>query len=806
MAQYSRQFNMDTETMEDTQERALSPTCEVLSDGARTVFISPSLTYRVRYTSLWKGRSGLEKVLLLLVIFLLCLCCSCLVVIFVTKQERCTNIRLLHPDAKFCDQDGNDKDNITRPKNDSPNKSIDVEDSSICLTTDCIQVSAEIIKSADFSQDPCEDFYEYACGGWMDANPIPDGKSSWNTFKKLWQNNQNTLRKLLERNSTEKDSSCRACQKARTYYTSCVDPEGKLEKLEGKPLLDLLSQFYWNITDFDGGAQLDRWDLQNVTEYLQHNFNIGGFFIWNVGEDDKNSSRHVIQLDQGGLTLSTREQYINKSVEDDPVLSALLQVMVQTSLMLYKEKKNISSTEEISEIIRDDITRQMKDIIDFETELAKVTIPATQQRDGEERYNNFTLELLQKHVDFFDWTMYFSNVFKQINRTVSKKEPIIVYSFEYLTSLNAIIKEKLKSTEGLNLMNNYLIWQLMKNFNMALSKQYREVDQILQRALTGANIREERWRECITDVDNVLGFAIGAQFVNQTFDNGTKPQAEKMIKLITEAFKEGLVEADWMDNETRVEAERKAEKITNMIGFPDYIINNTALEQKYENLVVSEDYFDNNLHFNRWVLLENLKKLDKKVETNKWGMTPSTINAYYTPLKNQIVFPAGILQAPFFSLNRPQSLNYGAMGVVMGHELSHAFDDQGRQYDGSGNMRNWWRNDTLLAYKDRIKCIETEYGNLTTESGEHINGLQTLGENIADNGGLKAAFRAFKSLKDEDKTWKSGKLPGLNLTDNQLFFLSFAQVWCDISTPESEHLSAMEDAHSPPRGFGLLAL
>lgn len=285
--------------------------------------------------------------------------------------------------------------------------------------------------------------------------------------------------------------------------------------------------------------------------------------------------------------------------------------------------------------------------------------------------------MLEESVDFFNWTIYFKEVFAKIDRQITPEEPIIVYSLDYLTSLNSIIKEKLKTDEGKNLLNNYLIWQILKNFNMALSKEYREVDNILQKALTGADIREERWRECITDVDNVLGFAVGAQFVNETFDRGTKPQAENMIKLITEAFKRGLVEADWMDDMTREEAEKKAEKITNMIGFPDYIINNTALEEKYHELNVLEgDYFQNNLHFNQWVLTENLKKLDKKVEKNKWGMTPSTINAYYTPLKNQIVFPAGILQAPFFSLNRPQSLNYGAMGVVMGHELSHAFDDQ----------------------------------------------------------------------------------------------------------------------------------
>jgi len=401
-------------------------------------------------------------------------------------------------------------------------------------------------------------------------------------------------------------------------------------------------------------------------------------------------------------------------------------------------------------------------------------------------------------VNIFDWTHFFENAFKRYQRKIKKTETIVVYSIKYLVALSDLIKEKLKTTEGKNTLNNYMIWQLIKNFNMALSKKYRDIDKILQKALSGTEVHEERWRVCISDVDNVLGFAIGAQFVNETFHNKTKPEAEKMIKLITKAFRQGLVEADWMDEQTRYQAEKKAEKITNMIGYPDYIVNNTALEEKYKDLPVGDEYFENNINFNIWVLQENLKKLDKPVEKNKWGMTPSTINAYYTPLKNQIVFPAGILQAPFFSMNRPESLNFGAMGVVMGHELSHAFDDQGRQYDADGNMRNWWKNDTLEAYKEKIKCIEKEYGNFTV-NGEHINGLQTLGENIADNGGLKAAFRAFTSLAQTDRHWNYGSLPGLNLTDRQLFFISFAQVWCDHSTPQASHLSTLEDAHSPPR-------
>lgn len=457
----------------------------------------------------------------------------------------------------------------------------------------------------------------------------------------------------------------------------------------------------------------------------------------------------------------------------------------------------------------------MREVIVFETQLANITTPASKLRDGENRYNNYTIRRLQEEITFINWTSFFQVAFSKINRTIDQDEKIILYSTDYLKKLGDLITEMLKTKEGKNTLNNYLIWQLIKNFDMALSQKYREADQVLQKVLHGTEVHEERWRTCVTDVDNAIGFALGVMFVNETFNKKTKPEAEKMIKLVTKAFRNGLEEAHWMDNQTRRKAEEKADMITNMIGYPGYIMNNTALEEKYSDLEVEEEsYFNNSVRFNQWVLRENLRKLTKPVDRTKWGMTPSTINAYYTPLNNQIVFPAGILQAPFFSMDRPPSLNFGAMGVVMGHELSHAFDDQGRQYDAQGNMANWWQNGTLDAYKAKIECFKEEYGNFSV-SGEHVNGQQTLGENIADNGGLKAAFRAYRELEEGDGVrgthifrgtgrgradgWGKGDLPGLNLTHNQLFFLSFAQVWCEQATPEAARLLVLEDAHSPPR-------
>lgn len=807
MAQYSRQTNSDTEEME---ERPMSPTSEVLheSAGGAVRFVTPGLKYRVRSTSFWGGRTKLERCLAIVLLGSLVVCLVLVLVMVVASQA-----------------DSNYTIHLAHPNSSCKKSSKDPEERKTCLTPDCIKVAASLLNTADLTVNPCTDFYQYACGGWQKKNPIPDGKSSWSTFKKLWQENQNILRTILEKNmvsnltkpassgnssGTSENSSetveekaatdpCTACTKARAYYQSCLDREGELEKLGGGPLIDILDNFTWNVPGFNKTNLQTNWSLENIILTIQHTYNVGGFFVWNVGEDDKNSSRHVLLLDQGGLSLDSRDQYLKKTEDNKKVLAALLEVMVQTTLFLFEDKKEQLGGN-IPNINKEDVTRQMKEVIELETSLAEITIPASQQRDGETRYNKFTIRELQEEAGFLDWQKFFQHAFQPQGREISQAQEIVVYSPSFLANLTNIVREKERTEEGRNVLNNYMMWQIIKSFNQALSKKYRDVNKVLKKALTGADVHEERWRVCVTDVDEVIGFALGAMFVNETFKESTKPAAEMMIRKVTKAFKQGLVEARWMDNDTRTQAEIKAEKITNMIGYPDYIVDNTKLEQKYKNLTIGDDYFTNYLNWIKWVLSENLAKLDRPVKKDKWDMTPSTINAYYTPLKNQIVFPAGILQEPFFSITRPWSLNYGAMGVAMGHEVSHAFDDQGRQYDAEGNMRNWWKEDTLKAYKNKIKCIEQEYGNYTVQNGEHISGLQTLGENIADNGGLKASFRAYSQLSEGgSKDWNQGQLPGINLTNNQLFFLSFAQVWCELSTPQSEHLSVMEDAHSPPR-------
>lgn len=274
----------------------------------------------------------------------------------------------------------------------------------------------------------------------------------------------------------------------------------------------------------------------------------------------------------------------------------------------------------------------------------------------------------------------------------------------------------------------------MRSFTSCLSKAFRDAYKGLRKALIGSEGGEEPWRYCVSDTNNAIGFAVGVMFVREAFNGKSKPDAEEMINEVRNAFKTNLKSLSWMDDETRKLAEEKANAITDMIGFPDFILSPQELDKKYNELDIKNDtYFDNNIAINQYNLRKNLEKLDQPVNKTRWGMTPPTVNAYYTPTKNQIVFPAGILQLPFFDIDNPKSLNFGGMGVVMGHEITHGFDDQGREYDKYGNLHPWWKNQTIDRFKQRTDCFIQQYSNYTI-NGRNLNGKQTLGkQNINSN-------------------------------------------------------------------------
>ncbi|XP_057322411.1 endothelin-converting enzyme homolog [Microplitis mediator] len=731
--------------------------------------ISTSATH-IRYHSgmnFWRARSKLERCL-----FLICLGLSLIIfillVVIITTATNNSPIKNEWDDAQILH--------------------VSTSNSSFhCLTEHCVTVAATIINSINPSINPCDDFYEYACGGWIKKNPIPDGKSMWGTFGKLEQDNQLVVKIALEKELSEMKS--KAEQKAKLYYLSCMDANETIEALGAQPMVDLLKRIGdWNITNSnssitDRGFNVSSWNLQTSMHVLQNVYNMGGLFSWAVNEDDRNSTRHIIQIDQGGLTLPTTDNYLNKT-EHAKVLAAYLDYMTKIGVLLGGEEK--------------DTKRQMQAVIDFETKLAEITIPQEDRRDEEKLYNLMSINQLQKIAPFMSWVDYFKNATKLVGKKVDGRQMVVNFAPEYFKKLSKLVQTYNETTDGKVVLNNYLVWQTVRSLTAFLSRPFREAYKGLRKALIGSEGREEQWRYCVSDANNVMGFAIGAMFVRQVFHGKSKPKAEEMIASIREAFVKNFKNLNWMDSETRKLAEEKANAITDMIGFPAFILSASELDERYQDLNIKDnEYFLNNIRINKYTLKKNLEKLDQPVNKTTWIMTPPTVNAYYTPTKNQIVFPAGILQSPFYAMDNPASLNYGGIGVVMGHELTHAFDDQGREYDLNGNLNKWWNNATIQRFKTQTECFVQQYGNYEIEN-HHINGRQTLGENIADNGGLKAAYHAYlnapKSYHDQLP------LPGLSsLNHRQLFFINFAQVWCSAITSESLNLQIEKDSHCPPK-------
>ncbi|XP_065172885.1 endothelin-converting enzyme homolog isoform X2 [Atheta coriaria] len=735
--------------------------------------ISSSATH-IRYhtgTSMWKRRSMLEKALLLLVGTLLFVV-MVLAFLLSSADRHLRDIRLNNLKEKQ-----NKLDNQSNQVPTTPNR-VESDLGPPCLNATCIHISSDILASMDSSINPCDDFYAYACNGWLKANPIPDGKTTWSTFMKLEQQNQMVIKRVLEKPIETLKS--KAEQKAKLYYESCLDVNETVEALGSQPMLDLLLGLGgWNVTTKD--YDITEFDFQMTLQVIQNRYNIDGLFSYAVGEDDRNSSRHVLQVDQSGLTLPTREHYLNVT-EHKKILDAYLEYMTKVGVLLGGEQESTR--------------RQMKAVIEFETKMANITIPNELRRDEEQMYNLYTITELQEKAGFINWRDFFENALHQVKKKVNKKDNVVVYAPDYLKNLTILVKTYQQTVEGNVTLNNYLIWQIVKNFVGCLSKPFRDANKGLRKALVGAEGGEEpQWRYCVADTNNVLGFAVGAIFVREVFQGDSKIHAEAMINNVRNAFKKNFKNLDWMDKETREAAEAKADAISDMIGYPDFIQDPKQLDERYKTLEIrGNTFFQNNIKLMQYTLLKNLEKINQPVNKTSWGMSPSTVNAYYTPTKNQMVFPAGILQNPFYDPKYPASLNYGGMGVVMGHELTHGFDDQGREFDKEGNLHQWWNNKTIERFKTRTKCVSNQYKKYQLNE-KYINGNQTLGENIADNGGLKAAYHAYLEYMKDKPTPQP--LPGLQLSDRQLFFVAFAQVWCSAISKESTALQIEKDSHSP---------
>ncbi|XP_074260727.1 endothelin-converting enzyme 2 isoform X3 [Saimiri boliviensis] len=603
---------------------------------------------------------------------------------------------------------------------------------STCFTEACIRVAGKILESLDRGVSPCEDFYQFSCGGWIRRNPLPDGHSRWNTFNSLWDQNQAILKHLLE--NTTFNSSSEAEQKTQRFYLSCLQVE-RIEELGAQPLRDLIDKIGgWNITG--------PWDQDNFMEVLKAvagTYRATPFFTVYVSADSKSSNSNVIQVDQSGLFLPSRDYYLNRTA-NEKVLTAYLDYMEELGVLLGGRP---ASTRE-----------QMQQVLELEIQLANITVPQDERRDEEKIYHKMSISELQALAPSMDWLEFLSFLLSPLE--LSDSEPVVVYGMDYLQQVSELINR----TEP-SILNNYLIWNLVQKTTSSLDRRFESAQEKLLETLYGTKKScVPRWQTCISHTDDALGFALGSLFVKATFDRQSKEIAEGMISEIRAAFEEALGQLVWMDEKTRQAAKEKADTIYDMIGFPDFILEPKELDDVYDGYEVSEDSFFQNML--------NLYNFSAKVMADQLRKPPS----------------------------RDQALNFGGIGVVMGHELTHAFDDQGREYDKEGNLRPWWQNESLAAFRNHTACMEEQY-NQYQVNGERLNGRQTLGENIADNGGLKAAYNAYEAWLR--KHGEELQLPAVGLTNHQLFFVGFAQVWCSVRTPESSHEGLVTDPHSPAR-------
>lgn len=638
----------------------------------------------------------------------------------------------------------------------------------ICLTQDCVKSAASLLGNMDTNVSPCEDFYQFACGKWHEHHDLPTDRSYYDTFSLVKDELKAKLRDLLEMPISESDSN--STIGAKNLYASCMNEEA-IEAMKERPLADLLEELGgWPVMDSNWTE--DDFDWVSLVAKLRQ-FNNDILISQWVGPDGMNSSINIIQLDQAELGLMSRDYYIQGSQQ----LEAYGRFMVDIAELLGATPERART--------------EMQEVLEFETALANETVPREERRNYSAIYKKITVAKLQEQVAQINWTLYFSIAMPV---EITPDEEVVVYAVPYLRSMSDLVEATRK-----RIVANYVLWRFVYNRVGNLDKRFLAKQQEYYSTLYGTQTISPRWKTCTIYVTKNMGMAVGSLFVKAHFNEKSKEMAEEMIEDIKAAFLELLAEVDWMDNETRSAAREKAELMSQKIGYPDYIMEPSELDKDYEGLDFKPDtYFENVLVKLRHYSAKEQMKLRAPVDRTLWVASPADVNAFYTRFMNFITFPAGILQEPLYHQNYPRSLNYGGIGVVIGHEITHGFDDKGRQFDHFGNLKQWWNPISLGRFQAKAECMVNQYGNyVMSDVDMKVNGINTQGENIADNGGVKQAFRAYLSW--EKRNGPEPLLPGLNLTHHQLFFLKYAQIWCGTMRPEATVNIIRTGAHSPGR-------
>ncbi len=612
-----------------------------------------------------------------------------------------------------------------------------------------------VMTDLDTSVSPCQDFYQYACGTWMKDNPIPADQASWGSFSTLADRNREVLRGILEKASADpRIDADEVTREVGTFYAACMN-EKLVNAAGAQPLAPELKAI-------DG--MTSKTQMADVLAKLQM-AGVGALFRFGSQQDAKHAQASVIAgADQGGLGLPNRGYYLRTDAKSQQLRQQYVDHVSQMFVLLGDTHATADA--------------EAATVLKIETALARASLEPVARRNPDVTYHPMTVAQFELLTPAFNWKAYLAGVDAPGFDTVNAAVP------GFFRAVNTELR-----TVPLGDWKTYLRWHLVHAAAPSLSQPFVDANfAFYSGVMRGVTAQQPRWKRCVTATDRNLGEALGQLYVQAAFSPQAKAHMSAMVENLETSLGKDIEALDWMTPATKQQAMVKLHAIVNKVGYPDKWLDYSSIE------LSPADYYANLENSRAFEWRRDMNKIGKPVDRSQWGMTPPTVNAYYTPLWNQIVFPAGILQPPFFSPARNDAVNYGAVGVVMGHEMTHGFDDEGRQFDAQGNLRDWWTPADAKAFKERAACLINEYSGFSPVPGVDLNGKLTLGENTADNGGARVAYMAMETAlagKADPKTD--------GFTREQRFFLGYAQIWCENTRPQAARMAANTDPHSPGR-------
>ena len=607
-------------------------------------------------------------------------------------------------------------------------------------------------KNLDTSVNPGDNFYLYACGGWMKNNPLSPEYSRFGTFDQLRENARVQLQELITNLSSNPDSKIKGtnAQKVSDLYAMGMDSV-RLNNEGAAPVMPFVNKI--NESKPEDFIELLAW---------MHNGITGSFFTTGVGTDAKNSDRNILHIGEVGLGLGDRDYYLEENESNAKILEAYEKYV--------KRMMELIGYDEASQ------QRVWENVIALETEFAKHKMTREQRRNPQLRYNLRPLDTIIKDYGNIDWTKYFSILGVEGLTEANVANPAFM---EFLNSYLPTLSEQQ--------IKDYLVFEAVSDSSGVMSDDFQDANfEMFGRVMSGKEEQEARWKRAMAIPNSMLGEAVGELYVNKYFPNENKEYMVGLVENLRKALGKHIDNLSWMSDSTKQKAHEKLATFTVKIGYPDKWKDYSEIE-----IDPSKSYLENVYNASVWYTQDNYKKLHKPVDKEEWHMTPQTVNAYYNPTTNEICFPAGILQAPYFDLTADDAQNYGAIGVVIGHEMTHGFDDQGRQFDKDGNLKDWWQPEDAERFTALADALAAQFDAVEVAPGVHANGKFTLGENIADQGGLRVALTAYldsmegKEMKDID-----------GFSPLQRFYLAYANVWAGNIRPEEILARTKTDPHS----------